>query len=529
MATSSSDPAEPGRGLRAAFGALRPGDERTILSGTGLNVMGLLVAMVATFATQVLITRTLGAEAFGVVTVATQIAFVGAAATRFGMDMAAVRRVAIDVGAGESGRARGVVSRAALIGGALSVAVGVGVFMLAEPLARTFATEGDADAFRAAAAAFPFVALVQVYLGATRGLKVMKDTLFVYWLGQPVAWIALLLLGWLAARTTEVSVLAYAGSWAVATAGAVLLWRRRTAGFDHLPPAQGEVGDLVRYGAPRAPAALFSQLLFWADLFVLARFAPSGEVGIYAAAVRAGQVLLLFLISVNHMFSPFVADLHARGERARLGELYQSLTRWLLAATLPIFIVLAATPDSALRLFGAGFGEGRTALLILLAGQLVNVGTGSVGFILIMVGRTGWDLVVNGVAVAFSLVVAAILAPRYGMEGAAVAGALTLGLGNVARLVLVKRFVGIQPFTRAYARLAVPAGAGFLAAAGAHLAAGGGWLMDLVATGAAGTVVYAAVLLAWGLPPRERRALGKVVRALLGWSGQETPGGTSKT
>ena len=39
-----------------------------------------------------------GSAAFGQITVATQLAFVVGAATRFGMDMAAVRRVAIEIG-----------------------------------------------------------------------------------------------------------------------------------------------------------------------------------------------------------------------------------------------------------------------------------------------------------------------------------------------------------------------------------------------------------------------------------------------
>jgi O-antigen/teichoic acid export membrane protein len=488
------------------------------LAGTGQNAVGLVAAMLAAFGTQVLITRALGSAAFGVVTVATQLAFVGGAATRFGMDMAAVRRVAIDLGRGQRARVRAVVTRAAVIAGAVSVAAGAGVFAASDWLARVFTTApGDGrSAFHAAAVAVPFVALAQVYLGATRGLKVMRHTLYIYWLGQPAAWIGLMLLGWLAARTVGVSVLAYAGSWIVATVAAVWIWRRLTAGFGALPPEPGETGDLLRYGAPRAPAALFSQLLFWTDLFVLANFASSAEVGVYAAAVRAAQVILLFLISVNYVFSPFVADLHHRGDRDRLDALFKSLTRWMLAATLPIFIVLAVAPGSVLRLFGEGFGAGRAALLILVAGQLVNVATGSVGFILIMVGRTGVDLAVNTASVALSAVTATLLVPRYGIEGAAVAGALTLALSNLCRLGLVWRFLRIQPFTRDHLRLAVPAAVGVAGAWLGHLMAQGGvWQTDLVITAVLGTLAYGAALVAAGLPPREREAAVGLLSALI--------------
>ena len=55
--------------------------------------------------------------------------------------------------------------------------------------------------------------------------------------------------------------------------------------------------------------------------------------GVYAAAVRVAQALVLFLTAVSYMFSPFVADLYARGERDQLNELYKELSRWTVAAT----------------------------------------------------------------------------------------------------------------------------------------------------------------------------------------------------
>jgi O-antigen/teichoic acid export membrane protein len=217
------------------------------------------------------------------------------------------------------------------------------------------------------------------------------------------------------------------------------------------------------------------------------------------------------------MFSPFVADLHARGERDKLDRLYKWLTRWTLAATLPLFIVLAVAPAAALRLFGGEFGAGATALNILLLGQLVNVATGTVGFILIMVGRTGWDLVVYAASVVLDVAAAWLLIPGLGMEGAAVAGALTMALSKVARLYLVWRFVRIQPYDRHYILLLIPAAVAFLAGLGVHVALDGGpWQVDLVGTAVAVTVVYGVVLLLAGLPATERRTVGRVLSAVLG-------------
>jgi O-antigen/teichoic acid export membrane protein len=499
--------------IRSALPKERFGDHLTILSGTGQNIAGLGVFVVATLGTNVIISRVLGASALGIVTLATQFAVVAGAATRFGMDMATVRRVAIDVGKSRAGRVRAVMVRAVAIASVASVVVAGLVFLGAGGIARAFGSPEGRDAFRAAALALPFVALCQVYLGGTRGLKVMRHTLSIYWMGQPVGWIALLVAGWAFSKSASMSVLAYAASWILATLAAAVVWERETGGFAPVAPEPGETRELLRYGAPRAPAALFSQLLFWTDYFVLSRYVTSAELGVYAAAVRVAQALVLFLIAVNYMFSPFVADLHARGERDRLDGLYKALTRWTLAGTLPLLLLLMIVPGPVLLVFGGRFDTAVTPLRILLVGQIVNVAVGSVGFILIMVGRTGWDLGVYASSFAVDLAVAFWLAPGLGAKGAAIAQAVTLVAANGARLFLVWRLVHVQPFNRYYARLAIPAAVGGAVMLGMHLLLRrGAWPVDLVATGVVGTLAYVAALLGAGLTPTERTAVARIAR-----------------
>ena len=103
-----------------------PSDHRVILGNTGQNVLGLGVGAVATFAAQVVMTRELGEASFGVVTFTTQFAFIAAAASRFGMDVANVRLVAILVGARRGGPNRDLVRRSASIAAAVSIAFAVG-------------------------------------------------------------------------------------------------------------------------------------------------------------------------------------------------------------------------------------------------------------------------------------------------------------------------------------------------------------------------------------------------------------------
>ncbi len=524
-----TEPQPSGSRLRSALESVLPrgqfADQRDILGGAGQNVVGLVAGVMATFATQVIMTRTLGSSLFGVVTLTTQFAFIASTATRFGMDVANVRLVAILMGRGEAGRVRALVRKAVMIAVVASAIVAVIVFLLAPWLSSTFVEpalhEQGTVSFWAAALAIPFAAVTWTYLGGTRGLKIMRHTLYIFWIGQPVGWIAIAIAGWVVvAKTAGWTSFAYAFSWMVACAAAWWAWQRETRGFQGRTDGGGipEEGtrELLTFGMFRAPATLFAQLLFWIDTFVLATMRP-GQVGVYGATVRTGQSLLLFLTSLSLVFSPFVADLHYRGEHDKLDALYKNVTRWGLAITLPILLALAILPETIMRVYGDEFVKGSAALEILIIGLIVPVIVGTVGFILIMVGRTGWDLIVYMGSFVTAVGIAVVFVPRYGMRGAALAEAVTLTVSAFARLMLVRHFVHIWPFDRWYLRLIPPTLAGGLAMWATHQALEGPkWLIDLGGSILVGSVVYGVLLLLIGLKPAERGTVFRLAGRVLG-------------
>jgi O-antigen/teichoic acid export membrane protein len=262
-------------------------------------------------------------------------------------------------------------------------------------------------------------------------------------------------------------------------------------------------------------------LIFWTDLFVLS-YLMSGRggegadaVGVYSGVLRSGQSLFLFLSSVSLTFSPFVADLHHRGETPRLDALYKQVTRWAFAATIPVLLVLAILPAQVLRIFGREFGVGAPALRILIVGMIVPVMVGTVGFILIMAGRTGWDLLVyiGGFAIDLSLAFALARPEVLGIRGAAIAQAATLTFSAIARLLLVHRFLRIWPFDRSWLRLIVPAAVCALVIWWVHLVVPEArWFVNLVISAAMGGLAYLVLVLAIGLPANERAAVTRLLK-----------------
>jgi O-antigen/teichoic acid export membrane protein len=289
--------------------------------------------------------------------------------------------------------------------------------------------------------------------------------------------------------------------------------------FPPEPVGKHEVRELVRYGAPRAPAALLSQALFWVDYFVASAYVSRGEVtsaelGVYSASVRVALALVLFLTAVSYVFSPFVADLHARGEVEHLDRLFKAITRWTVAGTIPVLLLMLIVPGPILQIFGGKeFTQGVTALRILLVGQAVNVSVGAAGFVLIMAGRTGWDLVVYALSFLLDLALSVVLVSAFGIEGAATSQAITITCSNALRLYLVYRFVGIHPYDRHYARLVVPAAVTAAVMLGVHAVLGESvWPVDLLGTASLGGVAYLASMVVLGLTPTERATVRRLLR-----------------
>jgi O-antigen/teichoic acid export membrane protein len=163
--------------------------------------------------------------------------------------------------------------------------------------------------------------------------------------------------------------------------------------------------------------------------------------------------------------------------------------------------------------FGSRYDIGADWLRILLVGQIVNVSVGAAGFVLIMVGRTTWDLLVYASSFAVDVIIAVLLVPHLGPKGAAIAQATTLVFSNLFRLSLVWRFVRIQPYDRDYLRLLLPTALGAVTMLGVHsVLEGPRWAVDLLGTGVIGGLVYSTAFVLFGLTPAERGAVKRVLQ-----------------
>jgi len=245
---------------------------------------------------------------------------------------------------------------------------------------------------------------------------------------------------------------------------------------------------LTPWQARRAPgtAAPMERQVFWfsaavfgfnflgfilsqTDIFVLGVFLDVRQVGIYSVAATLVAFVPVALQSVNQIFSPTIADLHARGEHALLGRLFQTLTKWILGMTVPLALVMIVFSKPLMRLFGSTFEAGWLVLSLGTFGQLVNAGVGSVGYLLLMSGNQARLIRVQVVMAVFMVATTLGLVRPFGIAGVALAAALTNALSNYLNLRQVRAALRLSPYNLTYLRLLGPCFASFAVTAGCRL------------------------------------------------------------
>lgn len=180
------------------------------------------------------------------------------------------------------------------------------------------------------------------------------------------------------------------------------------------------------------------------DLLVLGALGTTRDVGLYAAASRAAEQLMMFMYTAaTFAGTSLFAQIYATGDMRELQRFARLTARLILLISAPVYIVLMAIAPWVLGLFGQEFIEASSAMRFLLTTFFISSLSGNVISMLYMSGHQRDVAVPLMVAAAINVGLSYSLIPSLGMMGAAISSGMTLILlhGTLA-IVLYKR-VGI--------------------------------------------------------------------------------------
>ncbi len=181
------------------------------------------------------------------------------------------------------------------------------------------------------------------------------------------------------------------------------------------------------------------------DIFMLGAIKGVEAVGIYAVVNRGVQLIIFVLAAVNSVLAPTIASLYTEGKKQELQKIVTKSSRLVLLCSCVVSGTLIICSYWYLLIFGAEFIQGQNALIILAGGKLFDAATGSVSFLLTMTGHEKY--------IAFSVAISAMintllniwLIPQWGINGAAIATAITMILVNLLNVIWTQNKIGINP------------------------------------------------------------------------------------
>lgn len=433
-------------------------DLTTIARGGLLNLAGVVVSAVSGFALVIVVTRGLGRTDAGIFFESVALFSILGAVAQWGADVGVVRaipRFRLEARLSDVPQAirAGIVPT--LAGGVIAAIL---MFAFAGQLGRllTNGAYGDdlAPALRALAPFLPIYAAYMVGLAVTRGFGTMLPSTLVDKFGrsvaQPILVAAAIGLGLTGYGLSATWAISFVFGFAVIASWSMRLLARELR--DTMIPQRDArpLGEVVRefwrFTAPRGLAGVFAVIVVWLDTLLIGALRSPGEAAAYAAATRFLVLGQFVGVAITQVVGPKLSELLAGRDLTRARSVYSTATWWLMGLAWPIYVSMIVLAPSLLSVFGSGYQQSRNALVILGAAMLVATAVGPVDVVLLMAGRSSWNLVNTVITVIANVGLNLLWIPRYGLTGAAGAWAVSILLNNLLPLVEVWSLVRIQPF-----------------------------------------------------------------------------------
>jgi O-antigen/teichoic acid export membrane protein len=184
--------------------------------------------------------------------------------------------------------------------------------------------------------------------------------------------------------------------------------------------------------------AIFSRT----DMVMLGLLKGSASVGVYAAVNRAVQLINFIVMAVNGVLAPTIASLYAEGKIEQIKRLITKSTLNVVLISFPLGFGLILFGSWYLLLFGESFIVGKTALIILSVAQIIRSAMGWDHMLLNMTGHEKLTAITVAIGASLNIVLNAFWIPQWGLDGAAVATAISTVVVHVALGITVFKKLG---------------------------------------------------------------------------------------
>ena len=213
----------------------------------------------------------------------------------------------------------------------------------------------------------------------------------------------------------------------------------------------------VSYGTILAIAfpMLFTYLGFFltnfADAYMLPFYTSTEMVGIYKTCANVSSIAAMGLVAMNTTIQPKISQLYYQGKKEEVMKLCVKFSRLIFLMNIPIFaMIIFGSKLMIWAAYGDEFVPGAFSLSILAIGQIFNVACGPVAQLLNVTGHHKQFRNISLIGAFTNLLLIFVFIPLWGIEGAALANAISMAVWNIIGTLYIRRkfgyYVAYVPF-----------------------------------------------------------------------------------
>ena len=423
---------------------------KKIAKNAGITAAGNVIGFISSPISGIITTRALGAEFYGIYTLATYWTNLLSEISRVGLGGTTIRFVAAYKGEGRLDKAKGVILLSLKTGLIIGSLFTIFMILFPEPFCSLVIKRPDAaSAFRFFSFNILLTAIYGTFIAGLTGFQeqryvVLANSVFgdLVKIGSLILLLSfgLKLYGALASSLLQDIIILF-------LSGIFLLrvfpgLRKRTI----VPVTEGK--KLWKFSGTIFATSLFRRYTFQLDLMFLGLFRSVTEVGLYAVALKLQPVIYMPHYAIMQIFGPIVAELYVRKDIQEIGSLYKTVTKWTASFSIPIFLTIVFFYDPILGIFGKEFHGAAASLLILSFGNIFHDILGISGQVITMIGKPVVNLINSLITTVAIILLFLLLIPQHGIIGAAIAYTISNLFINTLQVIQVYSFLKIHPFKK---------------------------------------------------------------------------------
>lgn len=428
---------------------------KSVARGAGIFFIGIIFGRFLGYLIRMVIARTLGAGNFGLISIAISVVEISATLALFGLPTALNRYIPFYASQRDLGKVRGTIRSSFGISIPISLVVAAVLFLTSNILSTVvFKKPNLQPILNMFIIIVPLYSLMMISSAIFTGFKRMDLIVYTQQLIRYLLILGIFVVLFLFGFGINAAKFAYPVGYFFTAVFAMFVTQRLFSVVGKNLESTTNYRELLTFSWPLILVSLIWFIIDRVATLMLGYFKSEELVGIYNAALPLAQLIPAVLQSFTTIFMPIASSIISSGDFKELNKIFATTTKWILAFTLPLFLLIFAFSKFLIvNLFGAEFADAAPVMQILSVGFLIHAMVGPTTMTLNAMEKTRLNLFNTVAAFAANLGLHYFLIPKYGVIGAAIAAASALIILNFLTVIELFILYRILPFNKNYLKI----------------------------------------------------------------------------